>query len=79
MSNDPKTRFFVVLDIALKDGSKLTRRFDGLPGLTDPAQKFQDATAGQPVFADIPPLVRSMHSETDLQRLLTLLNQTASQ
>ncbi|MDO1583847.1 MmgE/PrpD family protein [Rhizobium oryzicola] len=78
MSNDPTTRF-VVLDIALKDGSKLTRRFDGLPGLTDPAQKFQDATAGQPVFADIPPLVRSMHSETDLQRLLALLNQTSSQ
>ena len=74
MTSDPTTRF-VVLDIALKDGSIIQRRFDGLPGVTDPTQKFQDATAGNPAFAEIPDLVRSMRSEADFARLLALLNQ----
>ncbi|MBD8687263.1 MULTISPECIES: MmgE/PrpD family protein [unclassified Rhizobium] len=74
MTSDPTTRF-VVLDIALKDGSTIQRRFDGLPGVTDPTQKFQDATAGKPAFAEIPDLVRSMRSEADFARLLELLNQ----
>jgi 2-methylcitrate dehydratase PrpD len=74
MSSDPTTRF-VVLDLTLKDGSTINRRFDGLPGVTDPTQKFQDATVGNPAFADIPVLVRSMRSEADFARLLALLNQ----
>ncbi|CAN7650887.1 MmgE/PrpD family protein [Pararhizobium sp. LjRoot238] len=74
MSSDPKTRF-VILDITLKDGNTITRRFDGLPGLTDPTAKFRDATADNPAFADIPSLVRSMSSAADLNRLLALLNQ----
>lgn len=76
MSSDPKTRF-VILDIALRDGSTITRRFDGLPGVTDPTEKFREATNGNPVFADIPPLVRNMNSAADLNRLLALLNQDA--
>lgn len=74
MSNDPKTRF-VVLDVTLKNGATITRRFDGLPGVTDPTQKFRDATADHPAFADIPDLVRSMTSKEDLAHLLSLLNQ----
>jgi 2-methylcitrate dehydratase PrpD len=74
MSSDPTTRF-VILDVTLKDGSTLRRRFDGLPGLSDPADKFRDATAGDPAFADIPALVRTMTSPADLARLLVLLNQ----
>jgi 2-methylcitrate dehydratase PrpD len=74
MSTDPTTRF-VVLDIALKDGGTINRRFDGLPGVTDPTDKFRDATAANPAFADIPALVRSMETEADLSRLLSLLNQ----
>jgi hypothetical protein len=58
-----------------KDGSNITRRFDGLPGLTDPTSKFRDATGDNPAFADIPSLVRSMSSAADLNRLLALLNQ----
>ncbi|NTJ44705.1 MmgE/PrpD family protein [Agrobacterium larrymoorei] len=76
MSNDPKTRF-VVLDVALKDGTKITRRFDGLPGVSDPTPKFQGATAGNPAFEDVPDLVRSMTNEADLARLLSLLNQNS--
>ncbi|TCR03014.1 2-methylcitrate dehydratase PrpD [Neorhizobium sp. JUb45] len=74
MSTDPTTRF-VVLDITLKDGGTINRRFDGLPGVTDPTDKFRDATAANPAFADIPTLVRSMKTEADLSRLLSLLNQ----
>jgi 2-methylcitrate dehydratase PrpD len=76
MSSDPSTRF-VLLDITLKDGTKIHRRFDGLPSLTDPEQKFKNATLGSSAFADIPELVRSMESEADLARLLSLLNQTS--
>lgn len=74
MSNDPTTRF-VVLDITLKDGSTISRRFDGLPGVTDPIEKFRDATAANPAFATIPALVRSMTSDADLGQLIALLNQ----
>ena len=76
MSSDPSTRF-VLLDVALKDGTNIHRRFDGLPSLTDPEQKFKNATSGSSAFADIPELVRSMESEGDLARLLPLLNQTS--
>jgi 2-methylcitrate dehydratase PrpD len=74
MSSDPKTRF-VVLDIRLNNGGTISRRFDGLPGVIDPTDKFRDATAGSLTFADIPSLVRSMKSQADLARLITLLNQ----
>ena len=74
MSSDPATRF-VILDVTLEDGSAIRRRFDGLPGVTDPSEKFRDATADNPAFADISDLVRSMRSEADLTRLLSLLNQ----
>ncbi|RYE62134.1 MAG: MmgE/PrpD family protein, partial [Oxalobacteraceae bacterium] len=74
MSSDPATRF-VVLDVTLEGGSAIRRRFDGLPGVTDPSEKFRDATVDNPAFADIPELVRSMRSEADLTRLLSLLNQ----
>lgn len=76
MSSDPNTRF-VILDIALHDGSAITRRFDGLPGVTDPTDKFRDATVGNPAFSAIPSLVRSMSSAADLRQLLALLNQNA--
>ena len=76
MSSDPTTRF-VILDLKLRDGGTITRRFDGLPGVTDPTEKFRDATAGNPAFADIPSLVRAMHGAADLDRLLALLNQDA--
>lgn len=74
MSSDPTTRF-VVLDVSLKDGSTINRRFDGLPGVIDPTDKFRDATAANPAFAEIPALVRSMKTEADFYRLLSLLNQ----
>ncbi|MEK1927487.1 MAG: MmgE/PrpD family protein [Rhizobium giardinii] len=74
MSSDPTTRF-VVLDVILKDGNTINRRFDGLPGVTDPNDKFRDATAANPAFADIPALVRSMKTDADLSRLLLMLNQ----
>lgn len=77
MSSDPTTRF-VILDIVLKDGGTIQRRFDGLPGLADPADKFREATAAEAAFAEIPSLVRHMSSGADLRRLLVLLNQDAS-
>jgi 2-methylcitrate dehydratase PrpD len=77
MTSDPTTRF-VILDIALRDGGTITRRFDGLPGVTDPTEKFRTATADHPAFADIPALVRSMSSAADLDRLMALLNQDAA-
>jgi 2-methylcitrate dehydratase PrpD len=77
MSSDPRTRF-VIVDIVLRDGSAIQRRFDGLPGLSDPAEKFRDATARNPAFADVPSLVRTMSSTADLRQLLALLNQDAA-
>lgn len=74
MSSDPATRF-VILDVDLKEGGTIRRRFQGLPGVTDPEDKFRDATAGQPAFAEIPSLVRSMTSGADLRQLLAMLNQ----
>jgi 2-methylcitrate dehydratase PrpD len=74
MSSDPKTRF-VILDVARKDGTTITRRFDGLPGVTDPTEKFLNATDDSAAFADIPALVRRMQSEADLGRLIALLGQ----
>ncbi|MGA1805269.1 MmgE/PrpD family protein [Rhizobium sp. HT1-10] len=76
MSSDPKTRF-VVVDVTLRDGSTLSRRFDGLPGVTDATTKFRDATADNAAFSEIPTLVRSMTTSADLQRLLQLLGQNA--
>lgn len=76
MSSDPTTRF-VILDIVLKDGGTIQRRFDGLPGLADPADKFREATGADACFAEIPSLVRAMSSSADLRRLLALLNQDA--
>lgn len=78
MSSDPKTRF-VVLDVKRKDGTTITRRFDGLPGVTDPTDKFINATGNNPAFADIPALVRRMESEADIERLIGLLGQYFSE
>jgi hypothetical protein len=61
----------------LRDGTTLSRRFDGLPGVTDPTTKFRDATADNAAFSEIPTLVRSMTRSEDLQRLLELLGQDA--
>ena len=71
MSSDPTTRF-VILDIVKTSGETIRRRFDGLPGLADPAEKFAETTGSNAAFAEIPDLVRS---SDDLQRLLALLGQ----
>lgn len=75
LSPDPKTRF-VIIDVTLKDGSTLTQRVDGLPSISDPTDKFKDATKDDPRFAGIPDLVQSMTSADDLQKLISLLNQS---
>ncbi|AWB25509.1 MmgE/PrpD family protein [Methylobacterium currus] len=75
LSSDPATRF-VVLDVTVKDGRRLSRRIEGLPGLTDARPKFRDATGDAPVFAEIPDLVARMSDEADLARLLALLGQS---
>lgn len=72
MSNDPKTRF-VIAEVTLRDGSRLVREFKGLPGLSDPTEKFHDATGNHPSVSAIPELVRTMRSEDDLHRLIALL------
>ncbi|MGU3400691.1 MmgE/PrpD family protein [Brucellaceae bacterium D45D] len=75
LSPDPKTRF-VIIDVKLKDGSTLSQRVDGLPSISDPSDKFKDATGNDPRFADIPALVQSMTTAGDLQKLIALLNQS---
>ena len=77
LSADPATRF-VVIDVALTDGTAVSRRIEGLPGLTDARDKFHDATGGAESYAGIPDLVARMDDETDLARLLTLLGQSRS-
>ncbi|CAM3064186.1 hypothetical protein JHFBIEKO_3038 [Methylobacterium mesophilicum] len=74
LSSDPSTRF-VVVEITDGQGQSRSRRIDGLPGLTDPDDKFRDATAGSEAFRPVPDLVRSMHDGNDLARLLGLLAQ----
>ncbi len=63
----------MVIDVTKKDGTLLSRRIDGLPGIDDPTEKFADATGGNEKFAGIPALVRSMKTAADLQKLETLL------
>ncbi|WP_343315261.1 MmgE/PrpD family protein [Brucella sp. BE17] len=75
LSPDPKTRF-VIIDVTLNDGSTLSQRVDGLPSISDPTDKFRDATGNDPRFADIPALVQSMTTAGDLQKLIALLNQS---
>lgn len=72
LSSDPKTRF-VIAEIRLKDGSQLVREFKGLPGVSDPTEKFHDATGSHQSASAVPELVRAMHSEDDLYRLIDLL------
>lgn len=72
LSPDPTTRF-VVIDVTKTDGTFLSRRIDGLPGIDDPTEKFADATGGSKTFAGIPALVRTMTSAADLKMLETLL------
>lgn len=72
LSPDPTTRF-VVIDVTKKDGTLLSRRIDGLPGIDDPTEKFADATGGNKKFAEIPALVRSMKTAADLRKLEKLL------
>ncbi|MDQ0559121.1 2-methylcitrate dehydratase PrpD [Rhizobium mesoamericanum] len=74
LSNDPKTRF-VIADVRLADGERLTRDFKGLPGLNDPTGKFRDATGDHPAVSAVPELVRTMLSEDDLYRFLNVLGQ----
>ncbi|MFT4180775.1 MAG: MmgE/PrpD family protein [Rhizobium sp.] len=74
MSNDPKTRF-VIADVRLADGERLTRDFKGLPGLSDPTGKFRDATGNHPAVSAVPELARTMRSEDDLHRLIDVLGQ----
>lgn len=75
LSPDPKTRF-VIIDVTLHDGSTLSQRVDGLPSISDPTDKFKDATGNDPRFAEIPALVQSMTNADDLQKLIALLNQS---
>lgn len=75
LSPDPKTRF-VIIDVTLHDGSTLSQRVDGLPSISDPTDKFKDATGNDPRFAEIPALVQSMTNAGDLQKLIALLNQS---
>ncbi len=75
LSPDPKTRF-VVIDVTLTDGSKLSQRVDGLPSISDPTDKFKDATKNDQRFAGIPDLVQSMTTVDDLQTLISSLNQS---
>lgn len=74
LSPDPTTRF-VVIDVILKDGTPISRRVDGLPGITDPSGKFHDATGGAAAFSAIPALIRTMTTAGDLAQLRRLLNQ----
>jgi hypothetical protein len=74
LSSDLKTRF-VEIEITLDDGSTIHRRFDGLPGVSDPTAKFHEATGHHPAVASVPDLVRRMTSRDDLQHLLELLGQ----
>ncbi|MFK0166296.1 MmgE/PrpD family protein [Rhizobium sp. NPDC090279] len=69
LSNDPKTRF-VIAEVTLRDGSRLVREFKGLPGLSDPTEKFRDATGSHQAVSAVPDLVLAMHSEDDLYRLI---------
>lgn len=75
LSPDPKTRF-VVIDVTLTNRSKLSQRVDGLPSISDPTDKFKDATKNDQRFAGIPDLVQSMTTVDDLQTLISSLNQS---
>lgn len=75
LSPDLSTRF-VVIDVDLMDGTTISHRVDGLPGISDPTEKFADATGGDPKFVDIPAHVRTMKTSDDLLTLNALLNQT---
>ncbi|SDP34317.1 MmgE/PrpD family protein [Phyllobacterium sp. OV277] len=77
LSPDPTTRF-VVIDVTLNNGQRISHRVEGLPGISDPSEKFADATSGNPKFAGIPVLVRTMTSSEDLQTLAHLLNQNTN-
>lgn len=74
LSPDPTTRF-VVIDVHLTNDAVMSKRVDGLPSISDPSEKFTDATRGNPAFAAIPSKVRTMQSADDLQTLAALLNQ----
>ncbi|MBB3609698.1 MmgE/PrpD family protein [Rhizobium sp. BK602] len=74
LSNDPKTRF-VIAEVSLAGGDRLTREFKGLPGLSDPTGKFRDATGNHPAVSAVPELAQTMRSEDDLHRFLALLGQ----
>lgn len=74
LSPDPTTRF-VTVDVTLRNGDTISHRVDGLPGISDPSEKFDDATRADSKFSKIPALVRMMTSVSDLQTLARLLNQ----
>jgi 2-methylcitrate dehydratase PrpD len=74
LSPDPTTRF-VVIDLRLSNGKVISKRVEGLPSISDPSEKFSDATRGNQAFADIPSVIRSMRTADDLQRLAACLNQ----
>jgi len=74
LSSDPKTRF-VIAELNLADGGRLTREFKGLPGVSDPRDKFRDATGNHPAVSAVPELVQTMLSQDDLTRFLQVLGQ----
>lgn len=72
MTNDPKTRFSVV-DVALRDGTVLSRRENKVNGLADPSAKFLDATGGAAALLDA---LRTMKTTGELHAALDLLTET---
>ena len=72
LSSDPKTRF-VIAEVNLVNGDRLIREFKGLPGVSDPTDKFRQATDNHPAVSAVPELARTMLSENDLYRFLDVL------
>lgn len=72
MSNDPRTRFSVV-DIALADGRRLSRRVAAVRGASDLTAKFLDAAGADPARRALPDLIARMESAADLAALLDRL------
>lgn len=65
----------MIADVSLTNGERLTREFKGLPGVTDPTDKFRGATGNHSAVSAVPELARTMRSEDDLYRFLDVLGQ----
>jgi 2-methylcitrate dehydratase PrpD len=70
LSGDPGTRFVTVV-LHKVDGTRLSRRIDGLPGAESLDAKFTDLVEGTPHAAALLPLIRSMADAQDLRALLS--------